>query len=103
MLEASEGKHENSEASEGQILLNDSEIMWNAYVFLLAGYQTTSSALAYTTHLFSVYPDIQEKVYQEVMDNIGMDEDITYDNVNSLTYMELVINESLRMYPPLPL
>jgi len=103
LLEASEGKHENSEASEGQILLNDSEIMWNAYVFLLAGYQTTSSALAYTTHLFSVYPDIQEKVYQEVMDNIGMDEDITYDNVNSLTYMELVINESLRMYPPLPL
>jgi len=103
LLEASEGKHETAEGTEGQILLNDDEIVWNAYVFLLAGYQTTSSALAYTTHLFSIHPDIQEKVYQEVMDNIGMEDDITYENVNSLTYMELVINESLRMYPPLPL
>jgi len=103
LLEASEGKHESSEATAGQILLNDDEIVWNAYVFLLAGYQTTSSALAYTTHLFSVHPDVQEKVYQEVLEHIGLEDDITYENVSSLQYMELVINESLRMYPPLPL
>jgi len=103
LLEASEGKHETGPVNPGQVLLNDEEIMWNAYIFLLAGYETTSTALAYTTHCLSLYPDIQERVYDEIIDKIGLDGEITYENVNELNYMDLVINESLRVYPPVPL
>ena len=102
-MEASEGKHETGPVNPGQVLLNDEEIMWNAYIFLLAGYETTSTALAYTTHCLSLYPDIQERVYDEIIDKIGLDGEITYENVNELNYMDLVINESLRVYPPVPL
>ena len=103
LLEASEGKHETRIATPGQVLLNDEEIVWNAYVFLLAGYETTSTALAYTTHCLSLYPDIQEQVYQEVVEKIGLEADLTYEKVLELQYMDLVINESLRLYPPVPL
>merc|ERR1712116_51462 len=103
LLEASEGKHEAGSVGPGQVLLNDEEIIWNAYIFLLAGYETTSTALAYTTHCLSLYPDIQEQLYDEIIDKIGPDAEITYENVNLLNYMDLVINESLRVYPPVPL
>jgi len=103
LLEASEGKHEAGSVGPGQVLLNDEEIIWNAYIFLLAGYETTSTALAYTTHCLSLYPDIQEQVYEEIVDKIGLEAEITYENVNELNYMELVINETLRVYPPVPL
>lgn len=103
LLEASEGKHEAGSVGPGQVLLNDEEIIWNAYIFLLAGYETTSTALAYTTHCLSLYPDIQEQVYEEIVEKIGLEAEITYENVNELNYMELVINETLRVYPPVPL
>ena len=37
-----------------------------ATVFLLAGYNTTSTALAFTTYSLAVYPDIQEKLQEEI-------------------------------------
>jgi len=107
LLEASEGKHLDGNHSDSptKVLLTDDEIAWNACVFLLAGYETTSTALAYVTHCLCLHPDIQDRVYQEIVDKIGTDEDIalTYENVSQLEYLELVIHESLRLYPPVPL
>ncbi|XP_046460277.1 cytochrome P450 3A24-like [Daphnia pulex] len=105
LLEASEGKH--SEIKTGKLssaLLNDDEIAWNACVFLLAGYETTSTALAYVTYCLSLYPDIQEKVFDEIIEKIGSDlSALSYDDVSKLQYLELVILESLRLFPPVPL
>jgi cytochrome P450 len=105
LLEASEGKH--SEIKIGKLssaLLNDDEIAWNACVFLLAGYETTSTALAYVTYCLSLYPDIQEKVFDEIIEKIGSDlSALSYDDVSKLQYLELVILESLRLFPPVPL
>ena len=104
-MEASEGKHlENQSDSQDKVLLSDDEIAWNACVFLLAGYETTSTALAYVTHCLCLNPEIQESAYQEIFDKIGPgDNTLTHENVYQLEYLELVINESLRLYPPVPL
>lgn len=106
LLEASEGKHaEVDSTSLGKSkLLNDDEIAWNACVFLLAGYETTSTALAYVTYCLSLHPDIQEKVYCEIVDKIGSDCDaLDYDTISQLPFLEYVIQESLRLFPPVPL
>lgn len=106
LLEASEGKHCETRpgTSEKSGLLNDDEIAWNALVFLLAGYETTSTALAYVTYCLSLHPGIQENVFNEIIENIESDHlDLTYDDVSKLHYLEQVIMESLRLYPPVPL
>ena len=46
--------------------LTDSQIMGNALTFMLAGYDTTASALGYTSHLLALHPHIQERLQQEI-------------------------------------
>ena len=51
---------------DGKPKLTDDDIHASAITFLLAGYETTSNALSYTTYLLAMHPEIQEKLYQEV-------------------------------------
>ena len=53
---------------DDQLKLSDADIYASAITFLLAGYETTSNALAYTTYLLALYPEIQERLYKEVKD-----------------------------------
>ncbi|GFY41930.1 cytochrome P450 3A8 [Trichonephila inaurata madagascariensis] len=77
--------------------LTDEEIVANAYVFILAGFETTANALAFTFYLLIKHPDIQEKLYQEIKDI----EDSNYNSIQSIPYLDQVFSESLRCYPPL--
>lgn len=51
-----------------QRLLTDDEIIANAWVFLLGGFETTANGLTYCAYLIAKHPDIQEKIYQELID-----------------------------------
>lgn len=106
-MEASEDVEQEQNfksASKQPALLSDEEMAWNACVFLLAGYETTSTALSYITYCISQHPDVQQEIVREIQEVVGPnDQPLTYENVNQLHYLEQVINESLRLYPPVPL
>ena len=51
--------------------LSEDEIVAQCFTFILAGYETTSNALAFTSYLLALNPDKQEKVFEEI--------DIMYD------------------------
>ena len=46
--------------------LTDEEVVGNARLVLLAGYETTANTLAYTSYLLAINPDIQEKLQSEI-------------------------------------
>ena len=46
--------------------LTDEEVVGQAVTFLLGGYETTANALAYTSYLLALNPDIQEKLQSEI-------------------------------------
>lgn len=46
--------------------LSDEEVVGNARLMLLAGYETTSNTLAYTSYLLATNPHIQEKLQSEI-------------------------------------
>ena len=46
--------------------LSNEQIVGLARGFLLAGYETTSTALAYTAYLLALHPRVQERLYSEI-------------------------------------
>ncbi|XP_022245808.1 cytochrome P450 3A7-like isoform X1 [Limulus polyphemus] len=95
------GKKESFKDDKKQMkFITDVEIKANCFLFLLAGYETTSTALAFTTHILVNRQDVQERIREEINDVLGHDGDLDYNTVNNLRYLDQVFSESLRMYPP---
>ncbi|RLU24065.1 hypothetical protein DMN91_004274 [Ooceraea biroi] len=70
--------------------------------FFSAGSETTAVSVAFLLHQLAVYPDIQTKLRSKILDALSKTNgEITYDMTMSLPYLEMVVSESLRMYPPL--
>ncbi|TNN41244.1 Thromboxane-A synthase [Liparis tanakae] len=81
-------------------MITEDEIVGQAFVFLLAGYETSSSALAFTCYLLAIHPECQSKVQQEVDEFYTKHESPDYTNVQELKYLDMVLSETLRLYPP---
>ncbi|KAM4676694.1 LOW QUALITY PROTEIN: thromboxane-A synthase [Discoglossus pictus] len=80
--------------------LSEDEILGQAFIFLIAGYETTCSLLSFATNLLATHPECQKRLLQEV-DEFAKKHDVAdYNTVHDLPYMEMVISETLRMYPP---
>ncbi|XP_025105956.1 cytochrome P450 3A29-like [Pomacea canaliculata] len=75
------------------------EVAGQGFVILMAGYETTSTTLQFLTYNLALHQDVQQRVYEEIIDTIG-DADPTYDNVGGLKYLDSVIHETLRLFPP---
>ncbi len=68
--------------------------------FLVAGHETSAIAMTWTLHLLAHYPEVQQKLYDEIA-GINDIDDIDFMNFRSLDYTQQVIKESLRHYPPI--
>ncbi|XP_044740001.1 probable cytochrome P450 4p3 [Chrysoperla carnea] len=73
--------------------------------FTKKGYDTTALSLSYVLLHLAAYKDIQTKVYNEILEVVG---DINVDSINvddlpKLKYMEMVLKESMRLTPTIPL
>lgn len=81
--------------------LSDAEVIAQSIVFLAAGFDTTSTTLSFVCHHLATSPEIQDKVQQEI-DDVWPDENqlLSYEIVQQLTYLDMVISEALRLYPP---
>nr|ATW72304.1 cytochrome p450 CYP3045C13 [Brachionus calyciflorus] len=80
--------------------LTTREIEANLILFMLAGYETTSTALSYSSIILSTHPEEQSKLYDEISSAFGSDTNsINSDSVQSLEYLDWFIKEVLRYYP----
>ncbi|KAI9670653.1 MAG: hypothetical protein M1831_005873 [Alyxoria varia] len=82
---------------------SDDGLVDQLLTFLIAGHETTSSALTWTTWVLSTHPHIQERLRSEIRQHIGQ-ADFTVDasTIESLTYLGAVCDEVLRLYPTVP-
>ncbi|CAF1383380.1 unnamed protein product [Rotaria sp. Silwood1] len=90
-------------ATSNTLLANEqllpTELLSNVFIILIAGFETTSTALAYCTYRLAIHPDIQQKLYEELLEHCSSDSN-SYDVVMSkLTYMDMFVREVLRMHP----
>jgi cytochrome P450 family 3 subfamily A len=70
----------------------------NCILFLIAGFDTTSSALTLLSYHLMKNPSVQENIIKEIDEKLNGSEP-DFDNINSLVYLEACIKESLRLEP----
>ena len=85
--------------SESDKPLSDADVQNEVVTFVLAGHETTSTALTWTWFLLSGHPDVAARMYNE-LDRVLAGRTPSLDDVPRLTYTSNVFREALRLYPP---
>eukprot|EP00011_Vannellida_sp_DIVA3-517-6-12_P005488 CAMPEP_0114624528 /NCGR_PEP_ID=MMETSP0168-20121206/10811_1 /TAXON_ID=95228 ORGANISM="Vannella sp., Strain DIVA3 517/6/12" /NCGR_SAMPLE_ID=MMETSP0168 /ASSEMBLY_ACC=CAM_ASM_000044 /LENGTH=451 /DNA_ID=CAMNT_0001835801 /DNA_START=81 /DNA_END=1432 /DNA_ORIENTATION=- len=70
--------------------------------FLIAGRDTTAMLLTWTIYMLSEHPEEEEKVLEEMEATLGAEFEPTWKNQKDLRYLKMVLQETLRLYPPVP-
>ncbi|XP_034987134.1 cytochrome P450 3A24 isoform X1 [Zootoca vivipara] len=89
----------SNEASSYKVL-TDREITAQAIIFIFAGYETTSTTLSFLSYCLATHPDVQQKLQDEIDEALPNQATPTYEAVLQLEYLDMVVNETLRLYPP---
>ncbi|KAG5676230.1 hypothetical protein PVAND_006079 [Polypedilum vanderplanki] len=82
--------------------LTKDEIRDEIYIFLFAGYETSSMALAAVFLLIAIHKDVQAKVIEEV-DELFDGENVSMENLSKFKYVDYVVKETLRLFPTIPI
>jgi len=82
--------------------LSMEDIQEDVDTFMFAGNHTISSALIFTLYLLGRHRKVQSKLQQEIDSILGSNFQghVTVEKISKLTYMDAVIKESMRLYPP---
>ncbi|KAL1434559.1 hypothetical protein MTO96_011648 [Rhipicephalus appendiculatus] len=81
-----------------KLALTKDEVVANSAFYLIAGMEATPSTMALTLHLVARHPEVQEKLRAEVLRVLKRDGKFTQKNVSEMTYLDMVLNESMRFY-----
>jgi cytochrome P450 len=84
---------------DGRGGMSDTQVRDEALTLFLAGHETTANTLTWTWYLLSQHPEVERKLLEE------LDEKLrgrlpTFEDVPQLIYTEMVVAESIRLYPP---
>jgi len=79
--------------------MTDEQARDEAVTIFSAGHETTANALSWTWYLLSQNPEVEAKLHEE-LDRVLAGRAPTLEDLEHLPYTEMVIKESLRLYPP---
>jgi cytochrome P450 family 6 len=89
----------NHQTKKGEF--DELTIVASAIVFLVAGYDTTGTTLAFACYQLAKSPEVQDRLRAEVEDAAGESKELlTYDQIQDMHYLDQVISETLRFYNP---
>ncbi|KAM7306970.1 cytochrome P450 3A4-like [Ixodes scapularis] len=104
MLDAQAGTEDAAyDVHKSGPLIEDRHLVSNSIILLLAGFETTAVTLGFALYLLAMHPEEQERVHTEMEDLFSHANELTFDDVHQLKRLDMVIRETLRLYPPVPL
>ncbi len=108
---AEKGGHEGTMVAEllkanklesGEDLMTREQIRNEIIVLFMAGHETTANVLAWTWYLISQAPDVEKKLHDELEEVLG-GRTPEYADVEKLNYTRAILDETMRLYPPVPI
>ncbi|XP_024943134.1 cytochrome P450 6a2-like isoform X1 [Cephus cinctus] len=101
---STQGLNEEDAQAAKDIVLDENSIAAQAFVFFAAGYETSSTSISFCLHELALNPQIQEKLREDILQGIEKhDGKLNYDSIQEMKYLDMVVQETLRKYPPAPL
>ena len=79
--------------------MSDTQVRDEAMTLFLAGHETTANALTWTWYLLSTAPDVESRLHEE-LDRVLQGRLPTMGDIGALRFVEKVVTESMRLYPP---
>lgn len=79
--------------------MSDKQLRDEVMTIMLAGHETTSNALTWTLYLLSTAPHVRVRLEQELDEVLGGRTPTSAD-IPNLRYTKMVLDESMRLYPP---
>ena len=80
--------------------MSDAQLRDEVMTLVLAGHETTANALTWTLHLLSQHPEVARRLEAEADDVLGDRSVPTLDELPRLAFTKRVVEESMRLYPP---
>uniref|UniRef100_A0A452TXF6 Cytochrome P450 3A n=1 Tax=Ursus maritimus TaxID=29073 RepID=A0A452TXF6_URSMA len=77
----------------------DLMLVAQSIIFIFAGYETTSTSLSFLVYELATHPDVQQKLQEEIDATFPNKALPTYDALAQMEYLDMVLNETLRLYP----
>ncbi|XP_043259510.1 cytochrome P450 9e2-like [Colletes gigas] len=89
---------ESSDSNGNELTIDEMTI--HAFIFFLAGFDTSSRLLCFVVHMLALNPDVQAKLRAEI-DEVARKANgqPTYDAIKDMAYMDAVLNETNRLFP----
>ncbi|XP_046865234.1 probable cytochrome P450 313a4 isoform X2 [Drosophila willistoni] len=74
-------------------------------VMVFGAFETTANTVYYTLMLLAMFPQYQEKAFEEIKSLFphNGDFDVSYAETQEMVYLDLILNESMRVVPPVPI
>ncbi|KAI4462826.1 cytochrome p450 [Holotrichia oblita] len=83
-------------------VIDVNEVQAQCVLFFLAGYETTASTLTFALYELAYNENVQKQLKKEVVAVIAKHDGVlTYEAVQEMKYLQMVIDETLRKYPPI--
>ncbi|XP_016972471.1 cytochrome P450 9c1 [Drosophila rhopaloa] len=95
-------KEDASGNQEDRVKFNDVDLLAQCVLFFSAGFETVATCLSFTSYELQVNPEVQDKLYDEILavkEELG-DKPLDYDTLMGMKYLDCVVSESLRKWPP---
>ncbi|XP_011500584.1 PREDICTED: cytochrome P450 6k1-like [Ceratosolen solmsi marchali] len=80
----------------------DDELLAQSAIILVAGLETSSVTISFALYELAMQPSLQAKIREEIKKKIG-DDKLNYEHISEMKYVNQVVSETLRLYPPVPL
>lgn len=86
------------DADTGEAMSNK-QLRDELLTMIMAGHETTANALVWTIYLLLKHPEVQARLRTEIE---AIDNDVSLEGLARVPYLQTVIEESMRLFPPVP-